>query len=140
MTLTVTTHLNFSGHARAALDFYARVFDGERILMTYEKMGQAQAAAAPDHIMWGQVVSKDGFRIMAFDVRKDQEFDAGKNAFYVALSGSSIDDNKARWSLLAEGGTILQDLAPTQWSPLFGMLIDRFGITWVVDATTDDLQ
>jgi PhnB protein len=138
MTFTVTTHLNFNGQARAALDFYARVFDGEQVLMTYDAMGQAEVAAAPDDIIWGQVVSKDGFRIMAFDVRAGQAYDAGKNAFYVSLSGSSLDDIRARWSRLAEGATILQDLAQTQWSPLFGMLIDRFGITWVVDVARGD--
>ena len=78
MTFTVTTHLNFQGQARAALDFYKDVFGGEQTLMTYGAMGQAEIAVSPDHVIWGQVASDDGFRIMAFDVQAGRDYDAGE--------------------------------------------------------------
>jgi len=34
MSITTTTHLNFRGTARAALDFYAFVFGGETVAVT----------------------------------------------------------------------------------------------------------
>ena len=34
---------------------------------------------------------------------------------------------------LAPGATIIQPIGPAGWSPLYGMLKDRFGVTWVVD-------
>lgn len=134
MTLAVTIHLNFRGQARAALDFYKQVFGGEQTLMTYAAMGQPELAGSPDHIIWGQVVAGDGFRIMAFDVRAGQEYDAGTNAFYVSLRGSSAKEVQQRWSALTEGATIQQPIGPSAWSPLYGMLTDRFGIIWVVDV------
>ena len=137
MSLTVTPHLNFRGEARAALDFYRQVFGGEQTLMTYGAMGQPQLAASPDHVIWGQVVSNDGFRIMAFDVRTDQPHDTGTNAFYVSLRGSSADKVQRRWTALAEGATILQPIGPSAWSPLYGMLVDRFGVTWIVDVAPE---
>lgn len=51
MTFAVTTHLNFRGQARAALDFYEEAFGGEQTLMTYDAMGQADVAGSPDHII-----------------------------------------------------------------------------------------
>ena len=71
---------------------------------------------------------------MAFDVPAARPFDAGANAFFVALRGSSSDEIEARWKALADGATILQPLGPAPWSALYGMLTDRFGVTWVVDV------
>jgi PhnB protein len=134
MTFAVTTHLNFRGQARAALDFYKQVFGGEQTLMTYGAMGQPELAELPDHIIWGQVVAADGFRIMAYDVQAEREHDAGVNAFYVSLRGSSADEIQQRWAALAKGAKILQPIGPSPWSPLYGMLMDQFGVTWVVDV------
>jgi PhnB protein len=97
-------------------------------------MGQSQLAASPDHVIWGQVVAEDGFRIMAFDVRAGQDHDAGANAFYVSLRGSSAEDVQQRWLALANGATIQQAIGPSAWSPLYGMLTDRFGVIWIVDV------
>ena len=62
----VTTHLNFRGQARAALDFYRTVFGGEQTLMTYGAMGQAGVAESPDHIIWGQVAPETAWMNPAF--------------------------------------------------------------------------
>jgi len=134
MPFTITPHLNFAGEAKAALDFYQVVFGGEKVLMTYAAMGQAEVARAPDHIIWGQVASPDGFRIMAFDVQAGREHDRGANAFFVSLRGTSPEEVQARWLALADGGLVLQELAPSRWSPLYGMVTDRFYVTWIVDV------
>jgi len=134
MAFAVTTHLNFRGQARSALDLYKQVFGGEQLLMTYGAMGQSATAASPDHIIWGQVTAADGFRIMAFDVQAGRDYDAGKNAFFVSLRGSSADEVQERWSALVKEATIIQPIGPSPWSVLYGMLTDRFGITWVVDV------
>lgn len=134
MTFVVTTHLNFRGQARAALDFYKHVFGGDQTLMTYGAMEQPEQADSPDHVIWGQVVADDGFRIMAYDVQAERDYDAGTNAFYVSLRGSSADEVRQRWEALSEGATILQPIGSSPWSPLYGMLTDQFGIKWVVDV------
>lgn len=134
MGFTVTTHLNFNGQARAALDFYKAVFEGQQTILTYDAMGHPEIAAAPDQVMWGQVATDDGFRIMAFDVQAGRPYDVGRNAFFVSLRGSSAGEVQKRWSALAEGATILHPIGPSAWSPLYGMLTDRFGVTWIVDV------
>ena len=134
MTLAVTPHLNFRGQARAALDFYAKVFGGELVVMSYGAMGKAELANAPDDVMWGQVGSTDGFRIMAFDVQAGRHYDAGSNAFFVSVRGADAEEVGVRWALLADGATILQPISPSPWSAAYGMLTDRFGVTWIVDV------
>lgn len=133
MSLTVTPHLNFRGQARAALDFYKEVFGGEQVLMTYGQMGQGGVGDA-DRIIWGQVACEDGFRVMAFDVLEPRPFDPGANAFFVSVRASSSSEAQARWDALSAGATILQPLGQAPWSALYGMLTDRFGVTWIVDV------
>jgi PhnB protein len=134
MTITTTTHLNFRGNAGAALAFYQAAFDGQLTAVTYGQAGQAERDDEAGHIMWGQVTTDSGFRVMAFDVPASRPWHPGENAVFVAVAGSSAADITGPWEKLMEGGTVLQPLAPAQWSPLYGMLTDRFGITWIISV------
>lgn len=134
MTITTTTHLNFRGNAGTALAFYQAAFDGQLAMVTYGEAGQAQRDDEAGHVMWGQVTTDSGFRVMAFDVPASRPWHPGENAVFVAVAGSSAADITGPWDKLMEGGTVLQPLAPAQWSPLYGMLTDRFGITWIISV------
>jgi PhnB protein len=131
MTLTATTHLNFRGNARAALQFYQAAFGGALTVVTYQDAGQPEPVAEAHQIMWGQVATPGGLRIMAFDVPANRPFHPGENAFYITVGSSTAAELTGPWDKLGAGATILQALAPAPWSPLYGMLKDRFGITWV---------
>lgn len=133
MSVTTVTHINLRGQARAALAFYQAVFGGELTQVTYAQMGNEQDPADADHIIWGQVVAANGFRIMACDVAAATAWNQGENAFFVSLRGNDADEITAQWHKLAEGGAVLHALAAAPWSPLYGMLKDRFGVVWVVD-------
>ncbi|MFJ1582426.1 VOC family protein [Streptomyces sp. NPDC088197] len=135
MSVTTATHLNFRGEARAALDFYASVFGGRLAAVTYKDAGAVQAESEADWIMWGEVVSDDGFHVMAYDVPSHLPWDQGRNAFFVSVRGDSAEEITALWEKLADGSTVAQPLAPAQWAPLYGMLTDRFGVVWVLDVT-----
>jgi PhnB protein len=133
MTITTTTHLNFRGQAREALAFYQSVFGGNLMLVTHKEIYPSFAPEEADHIAFGQVESAAGFRIMAFDVPASRPYAPGDSALFVSVRGTDGDELTSYWNRLADGGTTLQPLAPSAWSPLYGMLKDRFGITWVLD-------
>lgn len=136
MSVTTVTHLNLRGQARAALAFYHAVFGGELTQVTYAQMGNLQDSADADHIIWGQVVAANGFRIMAHDVATALPWNQGQNAFFVSLRGDDADEITAHWHKLGEGGVIQQPLAPAPWTPLYGMLRDRYGVVWVLDVVS----
>ena len=136
MSVTVTTHLNFRGAAREALAFYHAVFGGHITVVTYADAGKVTAPAEAQHVMWGQVAADNGFRVMAYDVPSHTPWSAGENAFFIALEGQTADDIGAYWDSLCVGATIVQPLAPSPWSPLYGMLKDRFGVTWVLSVVS----
>ncbi len=129
MTIETTTHLNFRGDARAALELYQRVFGGDLVIATHADAGGTD----PDLVAWGQVSAPAGFRVMAFDVWEHLPWDQGAHAFYVAVRGTDADEMRGYWERLAAGSTVLHELGPSAWSPLYGQLTDRFGVTWVLD-------
>lgn len=134
MTIQTITHLNFRGQARAALAFYQAVFGGEATLVTYQDAGNVRDPADADHVMWGQVAADNGFRIMAYDVPAAMPWQPGENAFFVSVRSDTADEIRALWDKLADGAQVVHALAPAPWTPLYGMLKDRFGVTWLLDV------
>jgi PhnB protein len=139
MSVNTVTHLNFHGNARAALEFYQSVFGGDIVIITYKDAQNIQDLSEADQVMWGQVVANNGFQVMAYDVPSRMPWDQGKNAFFVSVRGDagSVNEITALWEKLSVGAIVTQPLAPSGWTPLYGMLKDRFGIIWVLDVATD---
>lgn len=137
MSVQTTTHLNFRGDARAALDFYRSVFGGEQMIVTYEDAGQVEEPAQARQVMWGQVASEQGFRVMAYDVPSRMPWNPGENAVFVSVRGTDADEVRAYWDKLSANASLVRPLAPAPWAPLYGMLKDRFGITWILYASAE---
>ena len=134
MTIKTTTHLNFRGDARAALAFYQSVFGGQQAVVTYRDAGAVQSPDEADQVMWGQVEAESGFRIMAYDVPSRLDWNPGEIPVFVSVRGDAADEITGYWEKLSEGAQVIAPLAPAGWSPLYGMLKDRFGVTWVLDV------
>ncbi|MEE1940008.1 VOC family protein [Streptomyces sp. TRM 70361] len=137
MSIKTVAHINLRGNAREALEFYRSVFGGDLVAVTYADL---QAVAEPkeaDQLSWGQVTSPSGFHIMAFDVPSAQPYDQGVSSYFVSVRGADADEISRYWHKLREGATIVSDLAPSAWAPLYGMLTDRFGVTWTLDVATE---
>ncbi|WP_214105458.1 VOC family protein [Acrocarpospora catenulata] len=137
MSVNTVTHLNFRGDAHAALTFYQSVFGGHMATVTYKDAGNVQEPSEADQVMWGQVAASSGFRVMAYDVPARLPWNQGENAFFVSLRGETAEEITAYWEKLSDGATILQPLGPAQWAPLYGMLKDQFGVTWVIDVVSE---
>ena len=146
-----STHLNFQGDARAALEFYQSVFGGELMVATYADFGAPKDTPDADKVVFGQVAAENGFRVMAYDVpatgqsagpsesstRRENGVRITQDSFFISLRGGGVDEISGYWEKLSEGVTVVEPLASSQWAPLFGMLTDRFGVTWVVDVVAD---
>lgn len=153
MTLTTTTHLNLPGTAREALEFYRSVFGGDLTAMTYAEAGMPAEAPGSAGVLFGELVSPTGFRVMAYDVpgsgegaepsprsvtRREQGLTLTDSPFFLSVRASSFAEAESVWSRLGEGAIVIEPLAASAWSPGFGMLSDRFGVTWVVDVAASD--
>lgn len=134
MSVNVVTHLNFRGDARAALEFYQTVFGGDLTIITYQDMGNVQDPTESNQVVWGQVADSSGPRVMVYDVPSRLTWSRGDSPFFMSLRGDAAEEITAYWEKLAVGSTVIVPLEPSQWAPLYGMLKDPFGITWVVDV------
>ena len=138
MAIETTTHLNFDGDARAALEFYAAAFDTAATVVTYGRAGASDDPAWADRIVFGRVETPSGIRVMAFDVWPGQPYDQGANAFYVFLTGDDAAEIERAWEGLSDGAEVRQPLGPSAWAPLSGQLRDRFGVVWQLDVRVAD--
>lgn len=136
MTIKTTTHLNFRGQARAALAFYRSVFGGELTAITYADAYAVTDPAEAGQIIWGQVAAADGFHVMAYDVPSATAWEPGVIPVFVSVRGDDAEQLTRYWEQLADGSTVVQPLGASGFSPLYGMLRDRFGVSWVLDLQT----
>ncbi|MCM3533184.1 MULTISPECIES: VOC family protein [Cellulosimicrobium] len=134
MSVQTTPHLNFRGDARAALELYRSVFGGELVVTTYGDLAQTADPATADLVVWGQVSAPSGFRVMAYDVPADRPWSPGEAPFFVSVRGEDVEEVRGYWDALADGSTVVAPLASSDWAPAYGMLTDRFGVTWVLDV------
>lgn len=136
MSVKSVVHINLRGDARQALAFYQSVFGGRIAQITYQQAGNVADPADADRIMWGQVESDAGFRVMAYDVPAGMPWQQGENAFFVSVRGESAQEIAGYWAGLCADATIVRPLEAAPWTPLYGMLKDRFGVVWVLDVAT----
>ena len=54
----------------------------------------------------------------------------------LALTLPTPAEVRRAFDALAQGGKVTMPLAPTFWSPMYGMLTDRFGVSWMVMAAS----
>ena len=137
MTVVTTPHLNFRGTAKAALEFYHSVFGGQLVLLTNEQTYSTEIPEEAQQIKFGQVIGETGFQVMAYDVPSSVAYDRGEKPVFVSVRGDSAEEITELWDRLAVGSTILSELAPSQFSPAYGMLTDPFGVTWVLDVAVE---
>ena len=133
MTIKTVTHINFRRQAREALSFYQAVFGGDMIVATHAQAYGTTDGAEADLVAWGQVVSEAGFAIMAYDVPASRPWSAGDAPYFVSVRGNDASELSAYWDKLSDGASVIQPLSKAAWAELYGMLTDRFGVTWIFD-------
>lgn len=132
MTTRLNPYLNFRDSAREAMDFYRSVFGGELTHSTFAEMQASEDPAEQDKIMHSMLVTEQGLTLMASDIPNSMEYTPG-GSFAVSLSGEDEDELRGYWDKLADGATVTMPLGQAPWGDSFGMLVDRFGINWLVN-------
>ncbi|GCD21970.1 VOC family protein [Cellulomonas algicola] len=133
MAVILNPYLNFRTGTREVMEFYQSVFGGELNVSTFADFGATQDPAEADLVMHSQLTTPD-LTLMAADVPPRMELASG-STISVSLSGD--DDAKLRgwYDALADGGTVLEPLTVAPWGDAFGMCVDKFGTTWLVNIS-----
>jgi PhnB protein len=126
-------YLSFPGQARAAMEHYREVLGGELTIDTFAGSGLPHPPAKADLVRHAQLTTSSGMTLMACDVDPADAPTGG--AVSLALSGSDREQLTACWTALSAGGTVQMPLAEAPWGAVFGMCVDRFGVSWMVNIS-----
>ena len=134
MSINLNPYLNFpDAKAREAMELYQSVLGGELNIMTFGDMGTEGPMAT--QVMHGQLETPGGITLMGADAPPEMvQVSFGDNVS-VSLSGGPEDAEELRgwFARLSEGGEVRQPLEAAPWGDEFGMFVDRFGISWLVN-------
>jgi PhnB protein len=133
--MEIAPYLNFNGNCREAMEFYQKVLGGEMQAMMTHRGSEAEQyvpAEWADKVLHARLVVGN-FAIMASDAPPEQ-FTAAAGS-YVCVGGVSVEEGRRIYDALVEGGTPHMAWDATFWSPGFGMCADRFGTSWMINAT-----
>jgi PhnB protein len=131
--MEVAPYLLLLGNCKQAFEFYENAFGGKLDMMTY---GQSPEASKMPAAMHNQVIharlSAGGSVIMGSDCPPDRY--SKPQGFSVSVSTKDPADTERVFNALVQGGQVHMPLQQTFWSAKFGMLQDKFGISWMVNC------
>ena len=131
--MKLIAYLHFAGQCEEALNFYQEVLGGE--ILQVSRFGEGPMEVNPavkNSIMHARLKLGDSVLYMS-DGFKSGEMMQGNN---VSLSLDIDDVSKIDnlFNKLAEGGTVKLPVGDMFWGARFGMLIDKFGIHWMMNC------
>ena len=115
-----TIALNFTKKAEAALNFYAKVFDYE--------VRDTDVDRGENGLITHAELTICGNRLMLSDTEADTHF-AG---FTLAIVLSDKSEIKRIYTALSDGAETIMPLAKVDFSECYGILKDKFGVTWQI--------
>ena len=130
-----TAYLQFDGTCTEALNFYAETLGGKVLMMSKysdappnENMPSVQA----HWVMHGRLEWPSGGMLMGSD--GGMEPYAGIKGVSLSINCTDVAEGQRVFDLMAAGGSVTMPFSVTFWSPGFGMLVDRFGVPWMVNV------
>ena len=132
--MQMTPYLSFAGDCEAAFKFYQQCLGG-KIGEIFRYGGTPMANQVPsdwsDKVMHGSL-RLGGQVLMGGDVAPDR-YEVPKG-FSLSIQIKSAADAERIFHELARDGDVVVPLEKTFWAERFGMLVDRFGIPWLINC------
>jgi PhnB protein len=133
--MKIEPYLFFNGRCEEALEFYKKALNAEvTMLMRFKESPEPpQPGMVPpgseNKIMHVSFRTGDS-TLMASDGRCTGQTEF--QGFALSLAVANEAEAERKFTALGDGGQVQMPLSKTFWSPRFGMVTDRFGVTWMV--------
>ncbi len=134
MSVILNPYLLFSGNAVEVLDFYKSVFGGEVDITHFSDFPDMEVPEDQKGMVMHSVLKNDHLQLMVSDATPSGGAKNGEN-ISLSLSGDDLETLTNYFEGLSAGGKVTQPLAQHPWGDTFGMLIDKFGISWMFNIT-----
>jgi PhnB protein len=132
--MQLNSYLTFNGQCETAFRFYEQSLGGKIEAMITHAGTPAEAHVPPewrDKIMHARLNVGNG-TVMGSDAPADR-YEAPKGSWVQIAIGDPLEAERI-FQALAENGTVKMPMQKTFWAASFGMLVDRFGIPWMINC------
>ena len=115
------------------MTYYKECLGGELTLQTVEGSPmEDQCPAAMKNSILHSSLAKDAMLLMATDMVSPEGYTKGTN-IALSLNCSSEEEIRRFYDALSVNGKIVDPLKPQFWGALFGVVTDKYGITWMLN-------
>lgn len=140
--MQLSPYLYFNGNCAEAMNFYAELLGAEAQLMRYAEMppepDMAPLSEADKSKVANSALTKDGKLLFSASDRLPAFCSEGgfqpMQGFQVAIDVDTLAEGERIFNALAAGGQVHMPFAETFWAKGFGIVTDRFGTPWMVNA------
>ena len=129
-------YLSFNGQCAEAFRFYEKALQGKlEIMMRNGESPMADQFPKETHdlIIHAALALPGDGHLYGGDCPPQIPYE-GVKGVSLALSYATVEEAARVFDALAEGGTVTMAPAPSFWAKSFGMLVDRFGVAWIVNG------
>lgn len=140
--MPINAYLIFNGNCREAVEFYSHVFHTEKPqIMTFGESPSNPKFPLPEEakdLVMHTNLNISGSIVMFSDTFPGNPFVVGNNISLTILS-DNIEELTTYFDRLKEGGSVGMELQETFWSKCYGMVTDRFGVSWQLSYSEDEM-
>lgn len=117
------------------LEFYLAALGGELEIIRFGSSPAAQMAPPgwENKVLHGRLDAPSG-TICVMDAPEERAGRVGDGNFLISIALPDQNGTADIFSKLSAGGTITMPLEKTFWSPMFGILVDKFGTKWMINC------
>ncbi len=132
--MKLRSHIILNGQAEEAIEFYWEILWVEQVeqLTRYSEIPGDYTEEGGNRIVFANLHGPD-FDLRIWDAPLGQEMDFAKSLSICIMLGSEAEGKKI-FDALSEGGHVEQKFEPQFWGHAFGIVTDKFGINWMVNA------
>jgi len=136
--MKIDPYLFFDGRCEEAIEFYKSALGAEvqMVMRNSESPAPPPEGMLPpgseNKIMHSSLLIK-GALIMMSDGHCSGKTEF--KGFSISLDCDTQDEARKFFDALAAGGQVNMPLMQTFWAPLFGMVVDKFGVNWMVGVS-----
>ena len=132
---TLNPYLFFNGTATDAIAFYEKAIEAKVIrIARYSDASGGNVPAGHENDVMHAHLETGGGTLLISDAVLGPPITPG-DGVCVCLQYEGRADVDRHFAALSEGGTVTEPLQDTFWGARFGLLVDRFGIRWMFNAT-----
>lgn len=138
--MQLNAYLDLKGRAEEAIEFYKQALDAEVVMlmrfkdMPAEDSGDCEIPEEMEQKIMHATLNIGGAVLMMSDSPEPDSGPAEFKGVTLSIGTDDMDAAKKMFNALAQGGEIKMPLAQTFWAKAFGMVDDKFGVSWMVNV------